>query len=427
MRSLLHDIRNKAEDHVFQKRLGLGQSSQQFKSNHGAAELLNRTFLYFYSPKNNQFQAKSKSESTLGAQDHFGYVVWPVIIMVHATAEILSSKQTTEAVACLQQYWNPEKHGFCAWKMFPGNDDIYYDDNAHAAQALISVYESTHEKKHLKQAKLILTNLIMPSAQKDGGVPWHTNNQSCRNACSTGPAAVAALRLAALQNDDKLVSFADRALRWLIATLRDPADGLIWDSLVFEANGSPNINKMKWTYNTGFAIHGFTLLYEKTKNPSDLETAVSVAEAALNPNSYLFDHTIPNASERMYSDSSFFLHHLVDGYQALSKHALTDRLRNEVRRIAAFGREFMFDHTDGLYFRGSCPYSISEESRASFNQKYGVDKELAVNNQERDEQGKLCVCFSTCDSRCRQLRQLLTFSRQDFDWLCSLGENFARG
>ncbi|KAK6582025.1 hypothetical protein PZA11_005722 [Diplocarpon coronariae] len=401
MRSFISSIRNKAEDYATQQLLG--QSRRPLSITHSAADLAANTYVYFHSFKHNQFEAKTKSESTLGANDHFGYVVWPVIIMVHAMSEILPTRTTAEAISCLQAYWNPHRQGFCAWKMFPGNEDIYYDDNAHAAQALVSAYESSHNRAYLEQAKSILMHLIIPSAQRDGGVPWHTNNKNCRNACSTGPAAVAALRLSAIERDDRLVAFAGRALKWLISTLRDPQDGLIWDSLTFEENGTPNINKMKWTYNTGFAIHGFVLLYESSNNPEDLKTAVSLAEAALNPENPMFDHTIPTPTERMYSDSSFFLHHLVDGYRVLTKHALSNRLKHEICRIAAFGREFMFDQSDGLYFRGSCPYSISEESRAKFNQEYGLNKELTVNGQERDEQGNLCKTLIGCAAWARIL------------------------
>lgn len=221
---------------------------------HTASDLAKWTFNYFYSPANSQFQARTKSESTLGDNDHFGYVVWPVTIMVQAASETLSNIDRAaieKSLSCLQAYWNTVRSGFCAWKMFPGNEDIYYDDNGHAAQALISAFEATNDPRYLEQTKAILTRLIMPAAEKDGGVPWHTNNQNCRNACSTGPAAVAALRIYNVQKDEKLLRFAERALQWLVTHLRDPEDGLIWDSLVIEADGSHNINKMKWTYNTG--------------------------------------------------------------------------------------------------------------------------------------------------------------------------------
>jgi rhamnogalacturonyl hydrolase YesR len=385
MRKFFHGLKEAAEDYISE------QSSRATTApNTPAAALAHRTFTYFYNTYNAQFQARSKSERTLGQQDHFGYVVWPVIITVHTLTETLPGKPLHDAIVSLGTYWNPDRHAFCAWKMFPGNEDIYYDDNAHAAQALISAYEATGKKKWLRQAKEILVDLIMPSAEKDGGVPWHLNNQNCRNACSTGPAAVAALRLCKIENDERLAAFAERTLRWLVSHLRDPEDGLIWDSLVIEGDGREDVNKMKWTYNTGFAIHGFTLLYEKTEEQEHLQMAVETANAALNPNGPLFDRCIPDPGRRMYSDSSFFLHHLVDGFLALSRHSMGDRLRNEIRRIASWGQDFMFDPVDGMYWRGSVPYTISEDTMRKFNERFGLQKGLEPNTQERDEDGHLC-------------------------------------
>ncbi|RFU33845.1 hypothetical protein B7463_g2469, partial [Scytalidium lignicola] len=386
MKNFTHNLLHRVKDSTNQDPLGHKPPSKT----HTAAQLAEHTFSYFYSPQHHQFQAKVQSQDTLGEENHFGYVVWPVIIMVQATAECLSHKRLQEAISCLQAHWNPEKHGFCAWKMFPGNLDIYYDDNAHAAQALISTYEAVSERKYLIQAEEILTGLIMPAAQKDGGVPWHISSPNVRNSCSTGPTAVAALRICIIEDSDRLTAFAERALNFLITTLRDPEDGLIWDGLVFEADGKPKINKMKWTYNTGFAIHGFALLFERTKNPEHLNVAISLAKSALNPENSLFDHSISTSAGRMYSDGSFFLHHLVDGFRALSRHALKEELRDAVYRMADWGREWMFDPTDGLYFRGSHPYSISEELKEKFNAKYHLEKKLESNKQERDAHGNLC-------------------------------------
>jgi hypothetical protein len=337
----------------------------------------------------------------LGEQDHYGYVVWPVIISVHAFAETLPRPQLKDAITCLQEYWNPDFHGFCAWKMFPGNEDIYYDDNAHACQALISAYQATSDLGYLKQTKEILTELIMPAAVTDGGVPWHINNQKCRNACSTGPAAVAALRLCAIEHDQNLLAFAERALNWIIIMLQDPTDGLIWDSLVYGAGEESNINKMKWTYNVGFAIHGFTLLFEATNNPKNLDMARSLAQAALNSSNPLFDQSVKVNMDRMYSDSSFFLHHLVDGFRALARHAETTQLQNMIHHIAAWGKYFMFDAKDGLYFRGSVPYTIDDERTKMFNDKFRLCKDLEKNSQERDEKGNLCKTLIGCSSWAR--------------------------
>ncbi|EPE37012.1 Six-hairpin glycosidase [Glarea lozoyensis ATCC 20868] len=391
MRKFINDVRQTVRDPSSQHPINQLSNRLHPKSGSGlAAESAQRAFSYFYSSQNGQFQARVKSESTLGANDHFGYVVWPVVIMVQCVAECLSSHEVKKATTALQAYWNPEKHGFCAWKMFPGNNDIYYDDNAHAAQSLVTAFEATGDKKHMEQAKQILFDLIMPSAQKDGGVPWHTNNQNFRNACSTGPAAVAALRICAIEHNPQLYAFGERALQFLVEKLRDPEDGLIWDSLGYGENGSVNVNKMKWTYNTGFAIHGFALLHGLSKNPDHLKTAVDFAEAAMNREGPLVDRSIPNLNDRMYRDGSQFLHHLIDGYAALSRYALRERLVDEIHRVAAFGREFMLDASDGLFYRGTCPYTISDDTRQRFNSKFGTDKGLEKNGQERDEQGNLC-------------------------------------
>ncbi|KAH8801462.1 Six-hairpin glycosidase-like protein [Xylogone sp. PMI_703] len=386
MKSFTQNLWHKVKDSSSQNPVSQDPASRT----HTAAQLAEHAFAYFYSPQHHQFEAKVKSHDTLGEQNHYGYVVWPVIIMVQATAECLPHKRLHEAISALQDHWNPEKHGFCAWKMFPGNLDIYYDDNAHAAQALISAYEVTHERKYLNQAEEILTGLIMPAAQKDGGVPWHISNPNVRNACSTGPTAVASLRICILEKSNRLTAFAERALNYIITTLRGPDDGLIWDGVVFEPDGTPKINRTKWTYNIGFAIHGFALLFECTKNPDHLNVAISLAKSVLNRDNILFDHSLPADSGRMYSDGSFFLHHLVDGFKALSRHAMKEELRDAICDIADWGREWMFDPTDGLYFRGSRPYTISEELTKKFNKQYNLEKSLDINKQERDEHGKLC-------------------------------------
>lgn len=50
--------------------------------------------------------------------------------------------------------------------MFLGNEDIYYDDNGHVSQALVSAFQATGDMKYLHQAKEILTHLIMPAAER---------------------------------------------------------------------------------------------------------------------------------------------------------------------------------------------------------------------------------------------------------------------
>jgi hypothetical protein len=103
---------------------------------------------------------------------------------------------------------------------------------------------------------------------------------------------------------------------------------------------------------------------------------VDFAEVAINREGQLFYRPIPNPSDRMYYDGSHFLHLVVDGYVALSRYRLTERLMTEAHRVAVSRRDFMIDPTDRLYYRGSCPCTISQETGQTYNDRFGVDKEL---------------------------------------------------
>ncbi|KAF7880320.1 uncharacterized protein EAF02_007166 [Botrytis sinoallii] len=340
--------------------------------------LAEETFQYFYCREKHQFQGKVEHESTLGKENDFAYVLWPVSIMLHAAADCLSHSRINQVEKVQQEYWNKDYHAFLEF---------------------------------LLQAKDVLECFIMPFAEKEsGGIAWHLSDKTVRAACSIGPAAVSALRIRALpsthviETRDKAESylrFATILLTWLQENLQDPKDKLIWDQLKIKEDGSTEIERTKWSYNSGFAIHGFTLLYEATNDLRYLSTAIEIAEAAMNPEGALFDHCNPNLSQRMLSDGSFFLHHLVDGYLALSKHAHTKKLRNEIVRIAKWGKEFMRDREDSLYYRGSRPYTISPKHARQFYKKFGVGKTGEQNMQERDKEGNLCKTMIGCASWAR--------------------------
>lgn len=87
MRKFIQDIRQKASAHGYTAHQAPTDNS---RPDHTATDLGRWTFDYFYSEENHQFQARVKSDSTFGKQDNFGYVVWPVTIMVQAMSECLA-------------------------------------------------------------------------------------------------------------------------------------------------------------------------------------------------------------------------------------------------------------------------------------------------------------------------------------------------
>ena len=243
-------------------------------------------------------------------------------------------------------------------------------------------------------------------------MPWHLQKNESRHACSTGPAGVAALRICALggKPDDALATFGESCIRWTWDALRDPEDGLISDNVQYNSDGSiEHLERKKWTYNTGFVIHGLVLLFERTGNRVFLDQATQLASAALNKNNALYDPTLPNPADRMYADGSFFLHHLVDGFLALSRHAMQPELKAEVLHIANWGNEFMYDRGDGLYYKGSRPWTISEELAKKFEERFGVQRPFQGDDAERDENGKLCKCLigNAGWARCEMMAQVI--------------------
>jgi len=153
---------------------------------------------------------------------------------------------------------------------------------------------------------------------------------------------------------------------------------------------------MKWTYNTGFAIHGFALLYEITGDGRHVDIPVRMARSAMGPGSFFTDKGVKDPRKRFYKDGSFFLHHLVDGYVALSKHAMREELEAEVRRIGAWGRKWCFDEADGLAYKGCEPWKISEEVARRYNEETGAEHQFQAAKGERDGEGRLNKTLIGC-------------------------------
>ncbi|KAF1983339.1 glycoside hydrolase family 76 protein [Aulographum hederae CBS 113979] len=393
---LFHSVKDRLKEHSQQPLAAVNQPSIS-PSDSSAHALSARTFKYFYSSKTGQFQAPTKRSECLGPHE------------IAATVE------------ALKKYLNPDMHGFCAWKYYPGNKDIYYDDNCHGVQALISAYQATGNNDYLRMGKNILTLLIIPSAYKgagQGGVPWHTRENISRNACSTGPAAVSALRIYLIDRDQHFFDFARKALGWLVTHLRDNADELIWDSWKppkdvdhwdpVKDGGKPRINYTKWTYNTGFAIHGFALLYGITNDQRHIDIPTKMAKSAMSPNTIFHDRDIPDKSKRFYRDGSEFMHHLVDGYLALAKvtpdQKFKSQLHQEIKRIADYGRSWFYDSKDGLAFKGCCPWRVSEELTERYNHEMGMKRGFQKKGEERDEHGELAKSLIGCASWARILK-----------------------
>src|SRR5439155_25908859 len=100
----------------------------------------------------------------------------------------------------------------------------------------------TGDRTHRERASA-LVHFVRGGEDPAGGVRW-VEGETTRNTCSTAPAAW--LACSAGSPDDRL--FAERAVDWLVATLRRPG-GLFADRI-----DGATIEPTVWSYNQGAAI-----------------------------------------------------------------------------------------------------------------------------------------------------------------------------
>jgi uncharacterized protein YyaL (SSP411 family) len=160
----------------------------------------------------------------------------------------------------------------------PKKPDRYYDDNAWICLSLLETYELTKDPQDMAFAMDAYKFAMSGEDDKtlSGGIYWHEDVTKSKNACSSGPAMIAALKLHQLTGDEKYVTTAKRLYDWQRAHLQD-ADGLIYDSISV-ATSKPN--KMKLPYNSGTLIRAACMLYQTTKDQKYLDEAERVAQSS---------------------------------------------------------------------------------------------------------------------------------------------------
>ncbi|KAK9446813.1 glycosyl hydrolase family 76-domain-containing protein [Limtongia smithiae] len=360
-----------------------------------------RTFVYFYSRKHAQFCAKVESAEALDKQH--GYVVWPVAIAMWTLADTYARTKSKDDLrrlevgfAALERHWNEKHSAYTAWVQYDGNDDVYYDDNAHCANALISAHEATGDPRFLDRAVAIMTKLVPTGWDRTGhpgGVPWHIGKNNSRNACSTCALAVAAGRLALMGVQKEYFSemLAD-LVGFTEAHLIGYDEMLVNDSIGRSGDSDWKVERVKWTYNTGFAIHACVLLHQlRGGSERHLELANKMAQAAIDHRGPLYDKKSADPVRRWWRDSTFFAQHLVEGLAVLAKAQpdtdIARQIMHELEHFAAFVRIYLQDPNDGMYWRSLRLYVIDDARTAAYNALTGGERWLEPDSSER-ENGK---------------------------------------
>ena len=173
--------------------------------------------------------------------------------------------------------------------------NVYVDDMEWHCLALIRIYEATGETRYLNKARQMYADWIWTQwgpedeAPWHGGITWKTDVAKSKNACSNGPAAIIAARLAQLASVDasneknkSAAEYQDEAwkiYRWERKYLWDAASGAVYDNM----NHEGRIGRFSLSYNQGTFIGAAVELFRLTKDRSLLDDAVLTARYATEP------------------------------------------------------------------------------------------------------------------------------------------------
>lgn len=114
------------------------------------------------------------------------------------------------------------------------------------------------EDKYLRDAKATFKFIESGWDEKlGGGIYWRESDKASKNTCSNAPATVAAIDLFRETDDGQYLAFAIKDYAWTHDHLRDPSDGLYFDSMSLDGN----LGKAKWSYNSAMMLRAAALLY----------------------------------------------------------------------------------------------------------------------------------------------------------------------
>jgi predicted alpha-1,6-mannanase (GH76 family) len=106
-----------------------------------------------------------------------------------------------------------------------------------------------------------------------GGGLWWTTNQTGKNACINGPAAISACLLCEICNDPSYLAKARAIYAWERGALFNPANGAVYDNMRL----SGRIGHKTFTYNEGTFIGAADLLWKLTGDTNYLSDALLAA------------------------------------------------------------------------------------------------------------------------------------------------------
>ena len=183
----------------------------------------------------------------------------------------------------------------------------YYDDMAWSALAMLRIYDLTRDQKWLTACRTVWNDMKGGwNSHNGGGIMWRKNgNDTEKNACTNGPAAILAARLYQITGNTEDLQWAHNIYNWQRATLYDNTPGnnfgRIWDHI--RDNGV--LQNWFFSYNQGTHIGAAVELYNITKDMKYIADAIASANYMINNLVDASDRSVLRASGDL-GDGSLF-------------------------------------------------------------------------------------------------------------------------
>lgn len=346
-------------------------------------------WLYFYNPQKHQFVAPKKCA---GCYNNDKFVVWAVSVAAQAIvdgARIYPElvPLISPAIETFSHYKNKHVKGFSAGENNGNDMDIYYDDDAQVASAMITAYEVTGDKAFLDMGRELVRFLMGGWDKGIGGMKWHVS-KTFVNACTTAEVAKACLQISKFIPDEAKVyiDFAAKCIDWQIKTLQD-SDKCIMDGI--QPDGM-KIERGKLSYNTGTTLSAAAHLYQITKDLKWKEIADGLAEACINTNSPFYDRDYPNEL-RYWRDPLFWTQLLIEGLADYLLYLGPDvpegmpkRIQEETARNVQMFYRYSKDPQDGLYIQSFEPHCTFKENYDQYKEEFGGKKKQGLRKDDRE-------------------------------------------
>lgn len=245
-------------------------------SDHG---LLSETY-----PINPNHRVDYLAEGSVQKKEQEVSFLWPYSGIISGTISLYETTNNNKYFLLLEQqllpglelYWDTSRkpYSYQSYPMFAGHSDRFYDDNVWIALDFCTLYEITQDNQYLERAEELYEFIYSGwSDELGGGIFWCEQKRQSKNTCSNAPGAVLGVRLYEATNDASYLQRAIETYAWTKDNLMDKEDGVYWDNMSL----SGELDKRKYTYNSGQMIEAGVLLYKQTKNDEYLSDAQKTA------------------------------------------------------------------------------------------------------------------------------------------------------